>query len=167
MIEDSLSEVLMMIFSQEMTPEIFGRINPFSRTLNGPHKHQMTQKFYDQGQETGVQVSVRVDIQRELNWNLIHPVLYKVAMHGSPWRCIRLSLLLDKPCNICFLPWVGKMINIDLLRRKQTTSSPRFFLRDSKACETLARVKITPREKRRHAAGREKNALAFRSLYYP
>ena len=39
-------------------------------------------------------------------------------MHGSPWRCIRLSLLLDKPCNICFLPWVGKMINIDLFRRK-------------------------------------------------
>ena len=39
--------------------------------------------------------------------------------HGtSPWRCIRLSLLLDKPCNICFLPWVGKMINIDLFRRK-------------------------------------------------
>ena len=39
-------------------------------------------------------------------------------MHGSPWRCIRLSLLLDKPCNICFLPWVGKMINIDLFWRK-------------------------------------------------
>ena len=39
--------------------------------------------------------------------------------HGtSPWRCIRLSLLLDKPYNICFLPWVGKMINIDLFRRK-------------------------------------------------
>ena len=39
-------------------------------------------------------------------------------MHGSPWMCIRLSLLLDKPCSICFLPWVGKMINIDLFRRK-------------------------------------------------
>ena len=26
--------------------------------------------------------------------------------------------VLDKPCNICFLPWVGKMINIDLFRRK-------------------------------------------------
>ena len=39
--------------------------------------------------------------------------------HGtSPWKCIRLSLLLDKPCNICFLPWVGKMINIDLFGRK-------------------------------------------------
>ena len=34
----------------------------------------------------------------------------------------------------------------------QTTSSPPFFLRDSRA-----RVKITPREKRRHAAGREKH----------
>ena len=33
----------------------------------------------------------------------------------------------------------------------------KFFLRDSRACETRARVKITPREKRRHAAGREKN----------
>ena len=57
-------------------------------------------------------------------------------------------------------------------------SSPQFFLRDSRASETRARVKITPREKRRHAAGTEKNAcrlfsrgaiftLAFRSLYYP
>ena len=36
-------------------------------------------------------------------------------------------------------------------------SSPPFFLRDSRACETRARVKITPREKRRHAAEREKN----------
>ena len=29
----------------------------------------------------------------------------------------------------------------------QTTGSPPFFLRDSRASETLARVKITPREK--------------------
>ena len=36
-----------------------------------------------------------------------------------------------------------------------TTSSPPFFLRDSTASETRKRVKITPREKRRHAAGRE------------
>ena len=43
---------------------------------------------------------------------------YMEANGTSPWRCIRLSLLLDKPCNICFLPWVGKMINIDLFRRK-------------------------------------------------
>ena len=113
-IENCLFEVLMMFFSQEMIPEILRKINTFSSTLNGPHKHQMIQKFYDQGQETGVQVSVRVDIQRELNWNLIHSVLYTVAMHGSPWRCIRLSLLLGKPCNICFLPRVGKLINIDL-----------------------------------------------------
>ena len=34
---------------------------------------------------------------------------------------------------------------------------PHFFLRDSRASETRARVKITPREKRWHAAGREKN----------
>ena len=33
---------------------------------------------------------------------------------------------------------------------------PPFFLRDSRASETRARVKITPREKRRHAEGREK-----------
>ena len=32
----------------------------------------------------------------------------------------------------------------------QTTSSPPFFLRDSRASETRAPVKITPREKRRH-----------------
>ena len=37
------------------------------------------------------------------------------------------------------------------------SSSLSFFLRDSRASETQARVKITPREKRRHAAGREKN----------
>ena len=37
----------------------------------------------------------------------------------------------------------------------ETTSSPPFFLRDSTASETRKRVKITPREKRRHAAGRE------------
>ena len=34
-------------------------------------------------------------------------------------------------------------------------SSPPFFLRDNRASETRARVKIIPREKRRHAAGRE------------
>ena len=59
-------------------------------------------------------------IYRKRNWNLVHSVLCKVAMHGSPWRCIRLSLLLDKPCNICFLPWVGKIINVDLFRRKSS-----------------------------------------------
>ena len=32
-----------------------------------------------------------------------------------------------------------------------------FFLRDSRASETRGRVKITPREKRRHAVRREKN----------
>ena len=51
-------------------------------------------------------------------WWFTRSVLYKVAIHGSPWRCTRLSLLLDKPCNICFLPWAGKMINIGLFRRK-------------------------------------------------
>ena len=34
--------------------------------------------------------------------------------------------------------------------RVQTTSSPPFFLRDSRASETRVRVKIIPREKRRH-----------------
>ena len=36
----------------------------------------------------------------------------------------------------------------------QSTSSPPLFLRDSRASETRARVKNTPREKRRHAACR-------------
>ena len=36
--------------------------------------------------------------------------------------------------------------------------SPPFVLRDNKASETRARLKITLREKRRHEAGREKNA---------
>ena len=39
----------------------------------------------------------------------------------------------------------------------QASSSPPFFRRDSRASETRARVKITLREKRRHAAGRQKN----------
>ena len=34
---------------------------------------------------------------------------------------------------------------------------PHFSSRDSRASETRARVKITPRKKRRHAAGREKS----------
>ena len=38
----------------------------------------------------------------------------------------------------------------------QTTSSPLFLLRHRRSHETRARVKITPREKRRYAAGREK-----------
>ena len=36
-------------------------------------------------------------------------------------------------------------------------SSPPFVLRVSRESETRARVKITPREKRWHVAGREKN----------
>ena len=43
------------------------------------------------------------------------------------------------------------------LNATPTTSSLPFVLRDSRTSETRARVKITPREKRRHAAGREKN----------
>ena len=34
---------------------------------------------------------------------------------------------------------------------------PHFLLRNSRASETRARMKITPRKNRRHAAGREKN----------
>ena len=41
-----------------------------------------------------------------------------------------------------------------------------FFLRDSLASETRARVKITPREKGETRRGERKRALAFRSLYY-
>ena len=37
---------------------------------------------------------------------------------------------------------------------RQTKSSPPFFLRDRRASETRARVKITPCEKRRHASFR-------------
>ena len=48
-----------------------------------------------------------------------------------------------------------------------TASSPLFSFRDSGVSETRARVKITPTRERRDAAGREKRALAFRSLYYP
>ena len=48
-------------------------------------------------------------------------------------------------------------IKFEKTQIRQTTSSPPFFLRGSRASETRARVKITPREKRRHAAEREKN----------
>ena len=100
-----------------MIPEIFRRINPFSRTLNDPQ---------------GVQVSVRVDIQRELNWNLIHSVLYKVAIHGSPWRRIRLSLLLDKPCNVCFfypgsVKWLILICPAGLLSPSPYTTTKNLF----------------------------------------
>ena len=40
-------------------------------------------------------------------------------------------------------------------------SSPPFFLRDGRTIETRARVKITPREKRRHTAGRVSPFLAW------
>ena len=40
--------------------------------------------------------------------------------------------------------------------------SPPFFLRDSRACETRVRLKITPCKKKRHTAGREKNVCACR-----
>ena len=43
---------------------------------------------------------------------------------------------------------------VTLYLRLRATSSPPFFLRDSRASETRGRVKITPREKRRHAACR-------------
>ena len=49
-------------------------------------------------------------------------------------------------------------INSPSSLRDRPTSSPPFFLRDSRESETRARVKITPREKKRQAAGREKNA---------
>ena len=41
-----------------------------------------------------------------------------------------------------------------LKQEHYTTSSPPFFLRDSRASETRAGVKIIPREKMRHAACR-------------
>ena len=43
---------------------------------------------------------------------------------------------------------------------------PHVFLRDSRASKTRARVKIKPREKRRHAAGREKCRLFSRGLIF-
>ena len=46
----------------------------------------------------------------------------------------------------------------------ETTSSAPFFFRDSRASETRGCVKITPREKRRHAAGREKNEARLLNL---
>ena len=47
---------------------------------------------------------------------------------------------------------------------KQTTSSPPFFLRDSRASETRACVKITPREKRRLCVT---SATLLRNSYNP
>ena len=50
--------------------------------------------------------------------------------------------------------------------RVYTTSSPPFFLRDSRASETRARVKITPREKRRHAASPHRVSPFSRELIF-
>ena len=50
--------------------------------------------------------------------------------------------------------WENLPYNPHRVCRAQTTSSPPFFLRDSRASETRARVKIAPREKRRQAACR-------------
>ena len=44
----------------------------------------------------------------------------------------------------------------DNILARRLRAVPPFFLRDSRAREIRERVKITPREKRRHAAGREK-----------
>ena len=48
-----------------------------------------------------------------------------------------------------------------MLSTMWTTSSPELVTRDSRASETRARVKITPREKRLHAARRRLAFLTF------
>ena len=62
---------------------------------------------------------------------------------------------------------MGSAKEVGLPFRTQTTGSPPFFLRDIRASETRARVKITPREKRRHAVVifmRARVSLALLSL---
>ena len=53
--------------------------------------------------------------------------------------------------------------SVFLMPKQKTTSGPPFFLRDSRASETRARLKITPREKRRHAAGRAHGVIFTRA----
>jgi len=77
-----------------------------------------------------------------------------------------------KPKNKILVPHVEDTVGAKMWCRQKrltmynnwATSSPPFSLRDSRASKTRARVKITPREKRRHAAGREKNEGSFFSL---
>ena len=54
---------------------------------------------------------------------------------------------LDSDLSLCSIQRLNDR-SLDPVVQAQTKSSPPFFLRDSRACETQARVKITPRKKR-------------------
>ena len=102
-----------------MMPEIFRRINPFSRTLNGPHKHQKRPRsFMIRVRKLGFKFQLGL-IYRE-NWTGIWFTEYciklpRIEAHGGVLDChfYRTNLVI-----YVFLSWVGKMINIDLFRRK-------------------------------------------------
>ena len=67
-----------------------------------------------------------------------------------------------EPGDMALMPPFHDTRLVKCLHVDQTTNSPPFFLRDSRASETRALVKITPREKSRHVE-RFSRALAFRS----
>ena len=74
---------------------------------------------------------------------------------------IKLSLKVRELVSVSLMGWVVAVII--LYKQSQVRQAEGrlrvvpIFLRDSRASETRARVKITPREKRRLAAGRQKN----------
>ena len=76
------------------------------------------------------------------------PILIPAAPSPPPLHQIPWGLCGAFACLVS--PGGGLFTNFELPGGRQTTSSPPFFLRDSRASETRARVKITPREKRRH-----------------
>ena len=87
-----------------------------------------------------------IDVYHQVNHRLQVPILSRMFV-----------ILYWFPCGVVGRADVRSRNYQNCSEGLDYLSSPPFFLRDSRASETQARVKITPPEKRRHAAGREKN----------
>ena len=98
-------------------------------------------------------------------WQDSHNQAWFMIVSGVRWLWFRLDLLFFLLVTLVFF----EQLRIESeLRKVCTLCVPLFFFRSRlrevphcRASETRARVKITPREKRRHAAGREKNFSLF------
>ena len=94
-------------------------------------------------------------------WQDSHNQAWFMIVSGVRWLWFRLDLLFFLLVTLVLF----EQLRIESeLRKVCTLCAPLFFFRSRlrevphcRASETRARVKITPREKRRHAAGREKN----------
>ena len=98
-------------------------------------------------------------------WQDSHNQAWFMIVSGVRWLWFRLDLLFFLLVTLVLF----EQLRIESeLRKVCTLCAPLFFFRSRlrevphcRASETRARVKITPREKRRHAAGREKNFSLF------